>query len=473
MPTLLHISDLHRTSEPRLSNDDLLAAIVSDATRWESEGIPQPDLIVVSGDLIQGAGANVYDTDIEVATQYREAGDFLKQVADEFVDSDRSRVILVPGNHDVHWGRSFAAMEPIETYPNDIALKAFQSDSRMRWNWKDRQVYTITDNVKYKSRLEQFREFRTSFYQGLSPSPVTQNEDLIFMEYPNLGLVVAGFASWHGNDCFCSTGDIETSSLTLSRKLLSESRLSVAIAVWHHGIIGGPREHDYMDQRIVHRMIDYGFTVGLHGHQHYPGAAPFELRLPNLTSMVVVGAGSLAVGDGELPMGEKRQFNIVDIEPESESVTVHVRAMSPAGVFTQSHRDDFGGNTFVKLDLPVARNPAKEVTDRQRLDNAFAAVQEGQYEISLELISDIPSFSSAKKRQIEIRALMGLRLTEQLLQLLDPPQNADEAIQLIALLVDDGQLDEAMEQVQASKGMIDDAVRDDIKAKIKAKRISS
>ena len=144
----------------------------------ESEGIPQPDLIVVSGDLIQGAGANVYDTDIEVATQYREAGDFLKQVADEFVDSDRSRVILVPGNHDVHWGRSFAAMEPIETYPNDIALKAFQSDSRMRWNRKDRQVYTITDNVKYKSRLEQFREFRTSFYQGLSPSPVTQNEDL-------------------------------------------------------------------------------------------------------------------------------------------------------------------------------------------------------------------------------------------------------------------------------------------------------
>ena len=55
MPTLLHISDLHRTSKPRLSNDELLAAIVSDATRWESEGVPQPELIVVSGDLVQKA----------------------------------------------------------------------------------------------------------------------------------------------------------------------------------------------------------------------------------------------------------------------------------------------------------------------------------------------------------------------------------------------------------------------------------
>ena len=53
MPTLLHISDLHRTSGPRLNNDDLLSAIFSDAARWEAEGIPWPDLVVVSGDLIQ------------------------------------------------------------------------------------------------------------------------------------------------------------------------------------------------------------------------------------------------------------------------------------------------------------------------------------------------------------------------------------------------------------------------------------
>ena len=182
------------------------------------------------------------------------------------------------------------------------------------------------------------------------------NEDLLFFEYPKLGLLVAGFSSWHGNDCFCHVGEIAPTSLALSQRLVARSSMAVAVAVWHHSIAGGPRKHDYMDQRVVHRLIDFGFTVGLHGHQHYPGAAPFELRLPNLTTMAVVGAGSLAAGDNELPMGERRQFNVVVIDPDSRSITVHARSMSAAGVFTGSHRDDFGGNTFIKLSLPAARN---------------------------------------------------------------------------------------------------------------------
>ena len=52
-----------------------------------------------------------------------------------------------------------------------------------------------------------------------------------------------------------------------------------------------------MDEALIHKMIDFGFTVGLHGHVHSPFAAPIEIRLPNATSLVVAGAGSLAVGD--------------------------------------------------------------------------------------------------------------------------------------------------------------------------------
>ena len=473
MPTLLHISDLHRTSEPRLSNEDLLAAIVSDATRWKTERVPRPDLIVVSGDLIQGAEPSAPDSDIEVTAQYREAGDFLKQLADEFVDSDRSRVVIVPGNHDVHWGRSFAAMNSIKTCPDDVGTKVLQAESGMRWNWNDRQAYEISDRGKYESRLKQFREFRATFYQGLNPSPISPaDEDLVFIEYRDIGLVVTGFASWHGNDCFCHVGEIASSSLASSRKRLAESTLPVAIAVWHHSIVGRPREHDYMDQRIVHRMIDFGFVVGLHGHQHYSGAAPFELRLPNLTTMVVIGAGSLAVGDGELPMGERRQFNIVVIDPESKSITVHVRAMSPAGVFTGSHRDDFGGNTSVKLDLPVAPGRARAPTDLQRLDEAMTAVAVGRYEESLELIADMPSCNSAVKRQIEIKALDSLGRKERLIELLDPPQNADEAVKLIALLLDAGRFDEAADRLQASAGLLDGSLLNEIKATIAARRMT-
>ena len=137
MPTLLHISDLHRTSGPRLDNDELVTAIASDATRWKDEGIPEPDLIVVSGDLIQGASIATRDPDTEIVGQYNEASKLLRHLADEFVDSNRSRVIIVPGNHDVHWGRARNSMESLENCPADISIKAFEAKSKMRWDWKN------------------------------------------------------------------------------------------------------------------------------------------------------------------------------------------------------------------------------------------------------------------------------------------------------------------------------------------------
>ena len=130
VPTILHISDLHRTAGPQLSNDELLPALVSDAIRWRAEGIPKPDLIVVSGDLVQGAALDAPDPDAEVDTQYREVGDFLEELSEEFLDGNRSRMVIVPGNHDVHWRRSLDGMTPIDPCPDGIATKATTADFR-------------------------------------------------------------------------------------------------------------------------------------------------------------------------------------------------------------------------------------------------------------------------------------------------------------------------------------------------------
>ena len=228
-----------------------------------------------------------------------------------------------------------------------------------------------------------------------------------------------------------------------------------------------------MDQRTVHRLIDFGFSVGLHGHQHYPGAAPFELRLPNLTSMVVVGAGSLAVGDDELPMGERRQFNVVVIDPDKKAITVHVRGMSPAGVFTGSHRDDFGGKTYIELDLPVApMRGGGGATTTQTLDDATRAVAEGRYEEAMTLIADVPSGRSEEKRQIEIEAMSGLGRLEQLIELLDPPQSLNEAVRAISLLLDAGRVDDADARLHANQSWMTPSLFEDLKATIAAKRMA-
>lgn len=474
MPTILHISDLHRTSGPHLSNDELFAAIASDAKRWSTERIPNPDLVVVSGDVIQGVRIGTSNPDAAIASQYCEASDFLRRLAAQFVDSDRSRVVIVPGNHDVHWDRSLSAMKILATCPDRVGNKAFDATSNVRWDWRNQHAYEIVDSSLYESRFEHFRQFRSDFYTGLDPTPLSHGDsDVVFMDYPSLGLVVAGFASWHGNDCFCHVGDIDIASLALSRELLASSNAPVALAVWHHSVVGGPRENDYMDQRVIHKLIDFGFSVGLHGHQHYPGAAPFELCLPNMTSMAVVGAGSIAVGDHELPMGEHRQFNIVEIDPTKQSITVHVRAMSSSGVFAASHRNDFGGNPYIQLPLrrsPVLSNPPSSVG---LLDKAMTAVTIGEHEEALDFLAQIGASYSQERRKVEIRALDGLGRHEELIELLNPPQSAKEAIRAISLLLEHGRFDEALERLDAGSELIDHSHCEELSKTIAARRMIS
>ena len=161
-----------------------------------------------------------------------------------------------------------------------------------------------------------------------------------------------------------------------------------------------------MDQRVVHKLIDYGFQVGLHGHQHHPGAAPFALNLPNRTSIVVVGAGSFAVGDRELPRGERRQFNIVQINQQDETVTVHVRAMSSSGVFARSHRDDFGGNAYITLPLPPTkgRREVEPLQSTALADDVIAALGERRYDDAIALASRLDDPHANLQRRAKITA---------------------------------------------------------------------
>ena len=73
------------------------------------------------------------------------------------------------------------------------------------------------------------------------------------------------------------------------------------MAVWHHSIEGPPYRTDYMDVDIVRGMIGRGFRLGLHGHQHKTQVSPHEVCLPDREKMVVVSAGSLCAGTGDLP----------------------------------------------------------------------------------------------------------------------------------------------------------------------------
>ena len=105
--TIFHISDLHKPKD--LSYETLLDSLVDDKKRWKEESIHFPDFIVISGDLIQGGY-----TDEDIEKQYNEVSDFLEKLVIEFLNGDKSRLIMVPGNHDVNRSCTISSMNRIE-----------------------------------------------------------------------------------------------------------------------------------------------------------------------------------------------------------------------------------------------------------------------------------------------------------------------------------------------------------------------
>ncbi len=130
MYSILHITDLHRAKNDPISNSELLSALISDRECYEREDPPirPPDAIVVSGDVIQGVPLHHADFESELAAQYGVAHDFLVSLADRFLNGDRTKVIIVPGNHDIDWNVAFSSMVPVEDkdLPSNIPVALFE-----------------------------------------------------------------------------------------------------------------------------------------------------------------------------------------------------------------------------------------------------------------------------------------------------------------------------------------------------------
>jgi 3',5'-cyclic AMP phosphodiesterase CpdA len=121
----------------------------------EDPAVAAPEAVVVSGDLIHGVRLGADDHEVALAAQYETAAAFLDELVRRFVDGDRSRVIVVPGNHDVDWNTAFAAMTPVPEadIPSDVEDALFRESSEYRWNWKTRTLYRITAPALYERRL--------------------------------------------------------------------------------------------------------------------------------------------------------------------------------------------------------------------------------------------------------------------------------------------------------------------------------
>ena len=175
--SILHLSDLHRDPHHPVSNDALLNSLVRDIrdSVHEDPPIALPEIIIVSGDIVQGTGKDTADPHAVLSAQYEQAQEFLGKLADEFVGGDRSRVVVVPGNHDISFPSMFASLESVDYLSIDprkrseLAELIRAHDSVYRWSWTDFALHKIRDQRTYADRLRNFIVFYESFYGGHRP----------------------------------------------------------------------------------------------------------------------------------------------------------------------------------------------------------------------------------------------------------------------------------------------------------------
>jgi len=446
MPTFLHLSDLHRYKADEVSNATLINGLISDFQRVSREDrqVGEPDGAVISGDLVRGLAPGEPGYPDDLAGQYDQALEFLRTFTAEFFNGDAAKVVIAPGNHDVDWTQSKAAM--VEVAEKEIAAQlkgdlewALESpEMGFRWDWKARKLMRINDARAYESRFRLYNETLGNFYRGaalpLPYDPTVGHRNHIFCDRR---IVVTAFNSCDQNDCFNRTGHIRTEDIEQASIDCRSYETDLNIAVWHHDIEGNPRRSDYLDIDTVRRLIDRGYQLGLHGHDHKSSVSPVAISpVERVTfasdEMVVIGAGSLGADFTQLPPGHLRQYNVVILSEDFRSGRVLVREMEFPGIFQ--------GRREIALTIPFGLKVRgrDQVVDASRSGGrAISSVEQIDWLIVRGRFSEALSRLESEGvpdpygRQLRLRALMGAKYWQELVRAIGEPSSSSELITLV------------------------------------------
>lgn len=317
--SILHISDLHKPENCNM--DNLFYSIQTDCTTYTADGICKPEIIVISGDLVEGSkkddGADI------IRKQYEDAGKFLDKLVNYFLGGDRSRMIIVPGNHDYCYKVSKDSMElsPKDKLKDDYKqLK--EADPYVRWNWDNRRCYHITNKELYNTRFDLFRDFYNNYFAGIRELPEEVDKDSYIIELPLYHIAFVCFNSCYRLDHLNPMGCICPDAISKAHeKLVALNNMGyLLVGVWHHHVSGLPVENNYMDYRILNAMMQENIKMGLFGHQHVSTAVQEYSDITTKQSILLISSGSLYGNRYQLVTGVPRQYNVIEMNFRDEEV---------------------------------------------------------------------------------------------------------------------------------------------------------
>ncbi len=451
--SMLHISDLHRDPDNSIRNDVLLDSLENDRRHYTAEETPavrSPDLIIVSGDIIQGIEPDVPDPEERLRKQYQEALSFLGQLTDRFVGGDRNRVVVVPGNHDVsayHFEKSLQRVDVLPDRKKGLVTQLFSSGSLLRWSWSGFELYKIADQALYAQRLAAFAEFYASFYEGARTYDLEPARQLDIFDFPEFDMIVAGFSSCYNNDLFNRQGAIHPACIADSGSRLRQPSLKVRlrIAVWHHNAEGLPTRSNFMDPDLIQNLIDRGFSLGFHGHQHRPQCLDTRFRYGTDRKITLISAGTLC-GGSSFRFG--RAYNLIELDTATRMGRLHVREMQNDDLSLPIWgRRALPPNSSAYYEFQYDPPPAPTVHHNATtvaLIKAQKSYDLADYQNAADVLTTVAA-SDDLARPLLLDCLVKLKDMRTLIARFDPPSSAAEAIHVMDALWAEGRRDRLSE----------------------------
>lgn len=303
---VLHISDTHRTEHEKVTNSEIYISLSEDLDRWRTAGRACPNFLVISGDLTQRAEPD----------EYKEAATLISDICKLLTIKLSTDVLIVPGNHDVHWDTHLKSLKVTRELPRraDPTLAKRDPDG----------LYKYVPNEKaYMKRLANF----ATFYKQVTEEdyPLTRPECWTErVATSNKMFRFVGFSSCDLNDAQRFGGQIHADAILASSRSPQRQQGQINIAVWHHDLCYHQDidRGDYLHFNSYLYLDQAGFDVGLCGHTHRSwvhSPESFSQR-----HFPVIAAGSLCAGKRERGDSVPRLYNIIEFG--TSSAVVNVRA---------------------------------------------------------------------------------------------------------------------------------------------------
>jgi len=312
---ILHLSDIHlgtpeeaRKYRAQLETDLKLELKVH-----------RLEYLVISGDVANCSTAEEYDAAFELVDG------LVKRFG-----LDVSRVVVVPGNHDLNWDLAE------EAYPFVSKRKLPDPLPEGCYIPAGEVGVLVRDENLYRQR---FARFSVHFYKkayGGHEYPLDYAEQGILNVRPDDRLLFLALnSSWELDHHYRDRASINMEALARALDQLQGSQYDdwLKIAVWHHPVTG----REMMDDEFLQLLAVHDFQICMHGHIHeaIEGYHKYDPK----RGLHIIGAGTFGAPTREQVSGIPLQYNLLALDPETCEVTVETRKKEkPDGAWSADAR---------------------------------------------------------------------------------------------------------------------------------------